>query len=179
MDRTKTIAFGISIALILLAIVLSWTSKQKGSFSFKDDQRGRPAVGGLGSEHSHMSMLVFIDDVGIDFSVPEFQLKDDRIHFEDADGITVHKHAKGATLAMLFESLGMRISPDCIWSAKGIEYCSGPVKKLRSYLNRSHFVDWDTYELRANDKILIDYGSGTDVDLGLRLNAVPDLPEDL
>ena len=40
-------------------------------------------------------------------------------------------------------------------------------------------MDWETYELQQDDKILIDYGISTDTDIGLRLNSIPDLPDDL
>jgi hypothetical protein len=40
-------------------------------------------------------------------------------------------------------------------------------------------VDWNNYELNPSDKILIDYGTSTETDILLKLNGVPDLPDDL
>ena len=80
---------------------------------------------------------------------------------------------------LLLRSLGMELSSDCITLSDKSRLCTEGNKVLRSYLNREAFVDWANYELRGGDKILIDYGETNEVDLGLRLNAVPDLPEDL
>jgi hypothetical protein len=177
MDRSKIVALAIALGLIVTALGIRWAGNTERSFSFAS--QGRPVLGDLDSEHSHASMLLFIDGKPFDFSAAQYQLKNDYVHFEDGDGITVHKHAKGVTLSLLFHSLGMDLTADCLKMADGTEYCSDGRKILRQYLNRKPFVDWEKYELRGGDKILVDYGKTNEMDLGLRLNSIPDLPEDL
>lgn len=177
MDRSKILALSVAISLIAIAGVVRWSSGRGEPLKFMGAER--VALGEPGSEHSHSSLLIFINGSSVDFSVPQFQEKNEHIHFEDSDGITIHKHAKGATLDLLLRSLGMELSSDCITLSDKSRLCTEGNKVLRSYLNREAFVDWANYELRGGDKILIDYGETNEVDLGLRLNAVPDLPEDL
>jgi len=173
------VAFTIALGIICLSLAIKWYQDSKIVADVYYTDETRPALGEPGSEHSHMSILVFIDGKAFDFSVPEFQLKSEYIHFEDGDGITIHKHAKGATLRFLLQTLGIDLTSDCFRVSDKEEYCVDVNKTLRAYLNREPFVDWASYELRKGDKILIDYGTSTKMDIELKLNAVPDLPENL
>ncbi|HEY4504631.1 MAG TPA: hypothetical protein VJI73_02575 [Candidatus Paceibacterota bacterium] len=177
MDQRKIYAFSIALIVICLAFVFRWYKNQNPREYYSVNIQ--PNLGNVGSEHTHMSLLVFIYGKTFDFSTEQFQLKSDYTHFEDGDGITIHKHAKGVTLLLLLRSLGMEISSDCFTVNDKTRYCTDNNKTLKTYLNRKLFMDWETYELQQDDKILIDYGISTDTDIGLRLNSIPDLPDDL
>jgi len=56
-----------------------------------------PGAGAFGDEHEHASILVRIFGDKFDFSGPSFQIKNRWIHFEGADGDTVHRHSSGVT----------------------------------------------------------------------------------
>ena len=177
MDRRKATSLAIALGIILIGVAIRWYRNLDPIPGYSN--KGEIVLREPGTEHSHSSMLLFIDGIAFDFSQPQFQLQSDHVHFEDGDGIAVHKHAEGVTLPLLFRSLGMELSSDCLTMADKTRYCTEGKKVLTQYLNRKQFVDWDNYELQWNDKILIDYGETSEMDLALRLNAVPDLPEDL
>ena len=177
MQRLRLLALVLATILILAALLfrVSRTRTEPSQYNTPEF----PVIGKEGSEHTHMSILLFINDEAIDFSQTQYQLQSPLVHFEDGDGVIVHKHATGITLPYLFETLDMRLTGDCISLSEGRTYCNEGSKRLRTYLNRKEYVDWDRYELRWGDKILIDYGSTSDIDIGLRLNSVPDVPDDL
>lgn len=136
-------------------------------------------IGRLGSEHSHMSMLVFIRGELFDFTVKDYQLKSPVVHFEDDDGTTIHKHATGITLPDLFVSLGMKLDTNCL-EMPGSKYCTEGGERLQIFVNRVPFNDKIVgYELRPGDKILINYGNASNTDIQLKLNSIPTLPSDL
>ena len=71
-------------------------------------------VGEYGSDHAHAAIAVFIDGEQLNFDLQQFQLSSRFIHFENHNPYLIHKHATGVPLEMLFISLGMKITSDCI-----------------------------------------------------------------
>jgi sulfur carrier protein ThiS len=68
------------------------------------------SVGPAGSAHYHGSMEVVVLGERVDFSRSEYQLRDDRFHFEAGDGTQWHAHATGVTLDYAMESLGFDVT---------------------------------------------------------------------
>jgi sulfur carrier protein ThiS len=68
------------------------------------------SVGPAGSAHYHGSMDVVVLGERVDFSRSEYQLRDDRFHFEAGDGTQWHAHATGVTLDYAMESLGFDVT---------------------------------------------------------------------
>ncbi|HEY4505934.1 MAG TPA: protein-disulfide isomerase [Candidatus Paceibacterota bacterium] len=164
----------VAVLLVVAALGLKWPFTQENA-----GDAPQSSIGKAGSEHSHSSMLVFIRGELFDFSKPEYQLKSPLVHFEDDDGTTVHKHATGITLPYLFETLGMKLTLDCL-EMPGRSYCTQGNEALKIFVNQVPFNSKIVgYELRPGDKILINYGSDSDFDLKLKLNSVPNLPNDL
>lgn len=122
-------------------------------------------VGKYGSEHSHAAIVIFIQEQKLDFSYERFQLASKYIHFENHNPYLIHKHAVGAPLEMLFVSLGIKISKDCIILNYYLEtktsFCSDEENSLEFYVNGNLYPsDLSTYVFNHNDRILITYGDG-------------------
>lgn len=178
LSRNKALA----IALILVGLAFGWRfyNTQQAPQAF--DSIGKPILGAPGSEHSHISMMIVVGDQPIDLYQPEYLDKSDYAHFhpDDIGGYFIHKHARGVTLSYFLNTLGIRLSADCLMLDTKKEYCSGPSGSLSLYINRKpHENDINFYELRDGDKILIDYGTSTPVELMLKANGIPDIPADL
>ncbi len=69
-----------------------------------------PGAGTLGDEHEHISLLVRLFGDKFEFSSPAYQIKSSWIHFEGADGDTIHRHSSGVTMGYLFETLGLTLT---------------------------------------------------------------------
>ncbi len=124
-------------------------------------------VGEFGSDHTHAAIAVFIDDVQLNFGLPDFQLQSKYVHFESNNPYQIHKHATGVPLDMLFSSFGMNVSSECI-GTHSTEYCINSENSLVFMINEKIYSDITTYEIKHNDRILISYGDPKDVTMQLR-----------
>jgi len=124
-------------------------------------------VGEFGSDHAHAAIAVFIDDVQLNFGLPDFQLQSKYIHLESNNPYLIHKHATGVPLDMLFSSFGMNVSSECI-GTHSTEHCINSENSLVFMINEKIYSDITTYEIKHNDRILISYGDPEDVTMQLR-----------
>ncbi len=120
-----------------------------------------PNAGPLGDEHEHISLLVRIFGDKFDFSAPAYQIKSSWIHFEGADGNTVHRHASGVTMGYLFGSLGLDLTDECFVFHDGREFCTNEDYSLKFYINHQRVDSILSYVGQEDDRILISYGNET------------------
>lgn len=133
------------------------------------------ALGDPGSEHSHASVIFFIDGKQVNFAQEIYMLRDRRMHFENNDGLTIHKHATGLNLPAFFASLDIRINQDCFMLDITKEYCSDGEKTLTFIVNGQ--ISKDIYrELLDGDRILVNYGDDNVSDLQDRFDSIPKPP---
>lgn len=118
-------------------------------------------IGKYGSDHTHAAILVVVDEEQLNFGLPQFQLSSKYIHFEDHSPYLIHKHATGVPLEMLFVSIGLKVTQDCIFVEYGFsestsEFCAEGKKSVQVYLNGERFPsDISQYEIQHGDRILI------------------------
>ena len=118
-------------------------------------------IGEYGSDHAHAAILVVLDGEQLNFGLPQFQLSGKYIHFEDHNPYLIHKHATGVPLEMLFVSIGLKVTYDCIFVEYGFsknanEFCTDERKTVQVYLNGEKFPsDISQYEIQHDDRILI------------------------
>ena len=128
-------------------------------------------VGEYGSEHAHAAIIIFVDDEPINFGLPQFQISSRYIHFENHNSYIIHKHATDVPLDMLFTSLGMKVTPDCIIlnndefsEIKNNRFCNGKDKSLVFYVNgERHNSDISQYVLEHDDRILVSFGDNESI----------------
>ncbi len=182
-NRARKFALIFSLLLITVALVLrvSYKTNQDFNVSSLSPTSAIPTPGPAGSAHVHASLIVFVNGERVDFSKKEYQLRDSLIHFEDGNGFVVHRHATGVTLPYLFDTLGIQLSENCIKLSKnGEANCNSVYGNLSIIVNdvlRNQDINY--YIFNQGDRILISFGSESPVEIGLRANAIPELPEDL
>jgi hypothetical protein len=129
-----------------------------------------PGAGKLGNEHEHASMLVRIFGDKFDFSATTYQIKSSWIHFEESDGNTIHRHSSGVTLNYLFESLGIGIDENCYIFNDGRQFCTNEDYSLKYFINGDRVNSINDYVVQNDDRILISYGSETEVQINQQLD---------
>jgi hypothetical protein len=165
MDRArKTIVF-----LLLVIVVVFF------SLIFLDPTPQQ--IGVVGEVHEHADFKVYLDGVAYNFSQEKYMSRQDNIlsnfiHLHDMKGTLIHKHARGATLGLFFESLGMKFDNRCFILDDGTAYCNTDKKTLRMYVNGKINYIFEAYELHDLDRILISYG--TDDEIQEQFASVPD-----
>ena len=123
-------------------------------------------VGEYGSDHAHAAIAVFLDGEQINFGLQQFQLSSKYIHFENHNPYIIHKHATGVPLEMLFVSLGLKITSECIMlnynessKAKNSSFCTDEDSSLVVYINgEKYHTDISQYVVEHNDRIMISFG---------------------
>ena len=128
-----------------------------------------PGAGKLGDEHDHASILVRIFGDKFDFSVPTYQIKSSWIHFEESDGITIHRHSSGVTLGYLFDTINIGIDNKCYIFPDGRQFCTNEDYSLKYYINHQRVNDVYDYVFEDGDRILITYGSETPDQIEMQL----------
>ncbi len=132
-------------------------------------------VGKYGSEHAHAAIMVFVDNESLNFGQSQFQLSSKYIHFENNNPYILHKHATGVPMEMLFASLGMKVSKDCMvlnyYSESNTgKFCSTQEKSLSFYVNgKKYNSNLSQYVFDHNDRILISYGDSESIPIQLEL----------
>jgi hypothetical protein len=123
-------------------------------------------VGEYGSDHAHAAIAVFIDGEQLNFGLSQFQLSSRFIHFENHNPYLIHKHATGVPLEMLFTSLGMKITSDCIilnydesTDNKNGRFCTEENRFLVFYVNgEKYHSDISQYIFEHDDRIMVSIG---------------------
>ncbi len=146
--------------LVLIAIIIGYSGYVFVTMD-ADVPGAPPGAGKLGGEHEHASLLVRIFDDKFDFSVPSYQIKSSWIHFEESDGITIHRHASGVTLGYLFSTLNIGIDSTCYKFPDGRHFCTNEDYSLKYYINHQIVNDINNYIFEDGDRILITYGNET------------------
>ncbi len=110
--------------------------------------------------HIHSDFKVYINDKAIDFSVPMYQLQAKSVHVEDGIGDIVHVHKKGITMGDFLKTLDIKFNKTCITIPLEGSYCNTADKKLSFYVNNIENDEFNNYEIKDLDKILVSYGKG-------------------
>lgn len=126
-------------------------------------------VGKYGSDHAHAAIMVFVNNESLNFGQSQFQLSSKYIHFENNNSYILHKHATGVPMDMLFASLAMKVTQECVvlnyYSEKNTgEFCTNPEKSLSFYVNgKKYNSNLSQYVFDHNDRILISYGDSESI----------------
>lgn len=123
-------------------------------------------VGEFGSDHAHAAIIVFVKDEQLNFGLPQFQLQSKYVHFENHNPYMVHKHATGVPLKMLFASIGIQISSNCLilnYQSDGNKFCADSKSGLIFVVNGQRVAVITEYEISHNDRILISFGDPNSV----------------
>ncbi len=132
--------------------------------------------------HAHADLAVYVNGKALDFSAAKFQSTKDKelsaeVHLHAGKGTVVHLHERGVTLAQFFQSLGMAFTDTCISleNGKAQKFCADNAKTLKLYVNgKINSGSIANYQPHDLDRMLISYGSESEAQLKVQLDAVSD-----
>ena len=81
-------------------------------------------------------------------------------------------------LSYFLKTLGIAITESCLTFDTEEKYCEDGSNKIRFIVNREEIKNPLNYEIINFDKILNDYGSGTELDLKFKFNNNPTSPRE-
>ncbi len=112
------------------------------------------SVGPAGSAHYHGSMEMVVLGERVDFSRSEYQLRDDRFHFEAGDGTRWHAHATGVTLDYAMESLGFDVTRTSV-TYEGTTYRDSSEEYAVRVTVNGNRVKPEEYVLQESDRVRV------------------------
>lgn len=129
--------------------------------------------------HAHTDFRVILNATDVNFSQEKYmsskeQLLSPFVHLHDNNGKVIHIHAPGVTLDDFFSSIGMEFSNECFELDTGEKLCNNEGKTLKLFVNGIANEEFENYEPRDLDRILITYGGETDQELQQQINSVSD-----
>ncbi len=120
--------------------------------------------GGSGDYHIHADFKVVLDGKTVDFNRAEYMetpynALSEKGHLHGFNPSVLHIEEKGGTFKDFFESIGMRLDSACFYDGSGY-FCAGNGKRLAMYVNGAQNTEFEKYEPKDLDRILIYYGNG-------------------
>jgi len=156
----------VSVSVLLFGgfVYFDIYSNQQNTFNQNSDTKNlelseKYDIGPLGSDHAHSAMVMFIHGDMIDFGLESFQLKSSYIHFENHNSYLTHRHATNVPLEILFDSIGLQTTKECIIVSEK-SYCDSG---LKPFVNEKPYHDIASYVPNHKDRILISLGEGNDI----------------
>ncbi len=95
-------------------------------------------------------------------------------HLHDGNGEVIHKHRTLITLGDLFDSIGIQFTKSCFILDTKEQFCNNDTNTLKFLVNGVASDQFNTYELRDEDKILISYGDETLEEIQTQIASVSD-----
>jgi hypothetical protein len=167
-DMKRTAIYG-GIAIAIVGIIVVAMSLPK-----TPTDNTRPQLGPLGGIHTHQDFKMYMNGQPVDFSQAKYQLRAQHVHFEGGDGDVTHVHATGVTLGYALETLGMKLTNECLTPDTGGPLCNTDSSTLKLYVNGRPNTEFGGYLMRDLDKILLSYGNETEEQLQVQLDSISD-----
>ena len=148
-------------------------------------------IGKLGTQHIHSDLKIYINGNQFDFSPVadrhekqmhgDMSIKDTSafIHIHPATapekaGDVLHMHSTGINLGHFFESIGLKLTKECINSLDGKSYCNGAKNKLKMFSNERQVNSFEDQVFNDLDKILITYGDEDEQEIKKQIESITD-----
>lgn len=130
------------------------------------------------SYHAHADFKVFIDGREFNFNKTLFDIANRYIHLHlrnpDGDKVIHMEGMENITLSNFFDSLGIKFNASCFVLDTGESYCNTFEKRIRFFINGKENFQFDFYEPRNLDRILITYGNLPDENIMEQMENVTD-----
>lgn len=129
--------------------------------------------------HLHADFQLYINGTVFDFSQPQYQSThdnelDEDAHLHNKNGKQIHVHERGVTIGKFLKTLKIDFAKKCL-DVAGTKYCESlGVTSLKFYVNGKLNDQYQNYEIKDLDRILISYGPQNDSQIQSQISSVGD-----
>ncbi len=125
----------------------------------------------------HADFNIYLNGKAYDFSRAKYQSIEgdglgESVHLHDMNGHVMHIHKHGASLRDFFSSLGIELMEKCLTLDAGQKFCNKNEKTLKLFVNGSINTDFERYQIKDNDKILISFGEDTNAAIAKQISSI-------
>lgn len=128
--------------------------------------------------HAHADFKVFLDGEEFSLNKSSFDVANRYIHLHlrnpDGDKVIHMEGMENITLKIFFGSLGITFNASCFILDTDESFCNTLDKRIRFFVNGKENFQFDFYEPRNLDRILIVYGNETDEEIMQKVENVTD-----
>jgi len=128
--------------------------------------------------HAHADFKVFLNGKEFSFNKPQFDVANKHIHLHlrnpDGDKVIHMEGMENITLKIFFDSLNVTFNASCFVTDAGESYCINSEKRIRFFVNGRENFQFDFYEPRNLDRMLITYGGFTEEEIKKLVENVTD-----
>ena len=119
--------------------------------------------------HAHADFKIFLNGREINFTNPKFDVANRYVHFHlrnlEGDKLIHIEGMENTTIGLFLDSLRMKFNSSCFILDDGKSFCNNINHRLRFFVNGKENFQFDFYEFRDLDRILITYGNQTDQEI--------------
>ena len=130
--------------------------------------------------HTHADFAVWIDGKEFDFSQEKYMTTQQNeatnplrkyLHLHDGNGHVMHRHKPGLSIGDFFQSIGFKMSENCLVSDAGTSTCNADSKKWQLFENGQEEPFDPRFIFNDDDQLLLTYGA-SDTERANELNAM-------
>lgn len=162
----KIIGVVIGIVLLLAAIFFVYGSR------ITENQEKRllatPTQSVQQSVEKAATFAIFTNQTVRIFTDPKYHNQSEDVFIQAENPQTVHVKKQGTTWGDFFNTLPMKLEKECLTTGTGQVFCTGSSGALSFYINGKKDADALDREINDGDKLLVSFGSETDIQNQLR-----------
>ena len=159
----------ILVSLLIISLIISAKFGDPLGFT------APPGVGPVESDHAHAAFTIMLNGAYVDTSTlrhPEYAFGNKYIfyapHARDFKEDNIHRVATGATMGLFLESIGFKLTDECLILPDGTmklngaeferkEWCNEGDYKIKLYVDGSLFEGGQRYIIRVFDSLFLVY----------------------
>jgi len=157
------------VSLLIISLIISVKFGDPLGFT------APPGVGPVDSDHAHAPFTIMLNGVYVDTSTlrhPEYAYGNKYIFYapqaRDFEEDNIHRVATGATIGLFLESMGFKLTDECLILPDGAtkldgaeferkEWCNEGDYKIKLYTDGSLFEGGQRYIIRGYDSLFLVY----------------------
>ena len=180
LENKTLLAVIILVSLLIFSLIISVKFGDPLGFT------APPGVGPVESDHAHAAFTIMLNDTYVDTSTlrhPEYAFGNKYIFYapqaRDFEEDHIHRVATGATIGLFLESMGFKLTDECLILPDGAmkldgaeferkEWCNEGDYKIKLYTDGSLFEGGQRYIIRGYDSLFLVYDDNNEIDRGYK-----------
>ncbi|MCA9360263.1 hypothetical protein H6785_01375 [Candidatus Nomurabacteria bacterium] len=128
--------------------------------------------------HVHTDFRIYIEDEQLDLSADKYKTTAKHehgyeTHLHDNEGGVEHIHAENVSFASFLDSIGLKLTDDCLTTDDQKEYCRDESNVLEMFVNGEQIDTISEYIPVDEDRILLYFGEPNNPKIEDYINEIP------
>lgn len=121
----------------------------------------------------HASFLIYTDGLKRNFSNPKYHNQSPTVYLTKENPGTIIVKKANTTWGDFFNTLPMKLEPDCLTTGDGEKLCTNNEKTLKFYINGQKSPNFVYEKINDGDRALISFGNENDLEIQKQIEQIP------